>query len=47
MSVAIDSLVVDCHDPAALARFWSAALDWPIEGNEFCVLTSRPKDDAQ
>jgi hypothetical protein len=23
-------LVVDAADPSALARFWSAALDWPI-----------------
>ena len=30
MSVAINSLTVDCHDPRAVARFWSAALDWPI-----------------
>lgn len=30
MSLAINSLTVDCHDPAALARFWSAALDWPV-----------------
>ncbi len=30
MTVAINSLTVDCHDPHAVARFWSAALDWPI-----------------
>jgi len=30
MTVVIDSLVVDCHDPQAVAQFWSAALDWPI-----------------
>ncbi len=30
MTVAINSLTVDCHDPRAVARFWSAALDWPI-----------------
>jgi len=23
-------LVVDAADPAGLARFWSAALDWPV-----------------
>jgi hypothetical protein len=23
-------LVIDCHDPRALARFWSAVLDQPI-----------------
>ena len=30
MSIAINSLTVDCHEPMAVARFWSAALDWPI-----------------
>ncbi len=29
MSIVINSLTVDCHDPRAVARFWSAALDWP------------------
>ncbi|MGB9378591.1 MAG: VOC family protein [Mycobacteriales bacterium] len=24
------TIVVDCHDPAAVAAFWSAALDLPI-----------------
>ena len=30
MTIVINSLTVDCHDPRAVARFWSAALDWPI-----------------
>jgi len=30
MTIAINTLTVDCHDPRALAAFWSAALDWPI-----------------
>jgi len=30
MSLAVNSLTVDCHDPKAVAHFWSAALDWPI-----------------
>jgi predicted enzyme related to lactoylglutathione lyase len=30
MSIAINSLTVDTHDPRAVAAFWSAALDWPI-----------------
>jgi hypothetical protein len=30
MTVAINTLTVDCHDPRVLGRFWSAALDWPI-----------------
>lgn len=30
MTIAINSLTVDTHDPRAVAAFWSAALDWPI-----------------
>ncbi len=30
MTVAINSLSVDCHDPKLVAEFWSAALEWPI-----------------
>lgn len=41
-------LVVDAADPAAQARFWSAALAWPItleEPDE--VVVSPPPDDPQ
>ena len=30
MTLFVDSLIVDAADPAALARFWAAALDWPV-----------------
>ena len=30
MTVAINSLTVDCHEPRTVARFWAAALEWPI-----------------
>ena len=30
MTVAINSLTVDCHDPGRIARFWSTVLDWRI-----------------
>jgi Glyoxalase-like domain len=30
MTVAINSLTVDCHEPRKVAEFWSGALDWPI-----------------
>ncbi|HJP71162.1 MAG TPA: VOC family protein [Candidatus Limnocylindria bacterium] len=30
MTIAINSLTVDSHDPRAVARFWSAVLDWPV-----------------
>jgi catechol 2,3-dioxygenase-like lactoylglutathione lyase family enzyme len=41
-------LVIDAADPAGLARFWSAALDWPItldEPDE--VVVSPPTPDGQ
>ena len=30
MSLTINSLTVDSHEPKTVAAFWSAALDWPI-----------------
>jgi predicted enzyme related to lactoylglutathione lyase len=30
MPVALHHIVIDAHDLPALARFWSAALGWPI-----------------
>jgi len=30
MTLFVNSLTVDAADPAALARFWATALDWPI-----------------
>ena len=30
MPLALHHVVIDAHDLLALARFWSAALDWPI-----------------
>ena len=30
MTLFVNSLTVDSRDPRALARFWSAALEWPI-----------------
>lgn len=39
-------LVVDAADPAGLARFWSAALDWPVvyeDADE--VVVAPPADD--
>jgi len=41
-------LVVDAADPAGLARFWSAALEWPItfeEPDE--VVVAPPAADGQ
>jgi hypothetical protein len=40
-------LVVDAADPSALARFWSAALDWPITWEEPDeVVIEPPASDA-
>jgi predicted enzyme related to lactoylglutathione lyase len=30
MSVVINNLTVDCHDPKRLAEFWTAALGWQV-----------------
>ena len=36
MSLAVNNLTVDCHDPRALAAFWTRALGWQVvdEGDE-------------
>jgi hypothetical protein len=45
MTVAINSLTVDCHDPRA--DIGQGDVPWvvmeDVEGNHFCVLTSLPK----
>lgn len=28
MALTIQSVIIDCHDPSALAAFWEAALGW-------------------
>jgi Glyoxalase-like domain len=30
MSVVINTLTVDCHNPKAVAEFWAAALGWQV-----------------
>jgi hypothetical protein len=48
MATRLMHLVVDAADPAGLARFWSAALDWPItyeDPDE--VVIEPPPDDAR
>jgi hypothetical protein len=34
MVVRLTEVVVDCHDPAALARFWTAALDYHVVASD-------------
>jgi len=38
-------LVVDAADPAGLARFWAAALEWPITFEEPDEVVVEPPDD--
>jgi predicted enzyme related to lactoylglutathione lyase len=38
-------LVIDAADPSALARFWSAALEWPITYEEPDDVVIEPPDD--
>jgi predicted enzyme related to lactoylglutathione lyase len=33
MSTTIETVTVDCARPWQLAEFWSALLDWPIDGD--------------
>ena len=30
MGARLSEIVVDCHDPEKVPRFWSAVLDWPV-----------------
>lgn len=30
MSIVINTLTVDCHDPKAVSAFWLAALGWLV-----------------
>ena len=34
MTVRFDKVVVDCHDPQALARFWAAATGYALGGGD-------------
>jgi hypothetical protein len=46
MALFVNALSVDSHDPLALARFWSAALDWSIvqqDDDEVMVVPSRER----
>lgn len=45
MSLVIDWLVIDCADPAALARFWEQALDYTaLPGDDPDEAAIVPKD---
>ncbi len=42
MASVLREVVVDCHDPLALGRFWAAVLGWPLVESDqgFCWLSS-------
>ncbi len=46
MSLQMASVTIDTHDPLALAAFWSAALDLPVEegGSPYFVTIGRGTD---
>ena len=48
MSVVINSLTVDCHDPKAVAEFWTAALGWHVvdESDEGVMIAPFPEPQA-
>ena len=41
----IEAILVDCHDPERLARFWSELLERPIEGRRGPYVWIRVSDD--
>ncbi len=49
MPTRLVSVVVDAADPAGLARFWAAALEWPVtyEGPDVVVIKPPADDPAQ
>src|SRR5262245_41213323 len=38
-------IVIDAADPPALARFWAAALDWPVTYDDPEAVVAPPEDD--
>jgi hypothetical protein len=49
MALFVNALLVDARDPLALARFWSAALEWPIvqeDDEEVMLAPSRERPPA-
>jgi predicted enzyme related to lactoylglutathione lyase len=49
MALFVNTLTVDARDPLTLARFWSAALDWPIvqqDDDEVLLAPSRERSPA-
>jgi len=49
MALRLQSITIDCANPAALADFWSKALGWPIGvgGDDIEVWIERELDDPR
>src|SRR5918995_3461380 len=45
MGTRLYSVVVDCVDPAALGRWWSEALGWPVTFEASDEVSIDPSDD--
>ena len=45
MPTRLVNLVVDAADPAGLARFWAAALEWPVTEEDPDEVVIEPPDD--
>jgi predicted enzyme related to lactoylglutathione lyase len=45
MPTRLVNVIVDAADPPAVARFWSAALDWPVTYEEDGEVVVAPPDD--
>ncbi len=46
MACDLVALVVDAHDPRALAAFWGGLLDWPTEADPYGGFAVLPDDDT-
>ena len=45
MSIRIQCITVDCHDPQKLARFWTRALDWTVTYEDEDEYVIEPPED--
>ncbi len=43
MSVRINEVIVDCIDPASLARFWCSVLEWVVVDEDADFVEIRPE----
>jgi hypothetical protein len=46
MTIRIQCVTVDCHDPRKLAEFWSRALDWRITYEDDDEFVIEPPEDS-